>query len=76
MRYTVVEHSDARWTSVLTAWVMPTWSPAWRERSPVAAALFHQVGSVLVLLNAITHRYESPWWVMELTMHQRSPSRM
>ena len=38
---------------VLTAWVMPTWSAAWLNRSPVAAALFHQVGSLLVLLNSM-----------------------
>ncbi|MFV1967728.1 MAG: cation-translocating P-type ATPase family protein, partial [Pirellulaceae bacterium] len=38
---------------VLTGWIMPTWSEAWMSRSPVAAALFHQVGSVLVLLNAM-----------------------
>ena len=37
----------------LTAWVMPTWSDVWLRRSPVAAALFHQIGSVLVLLNAM-----------------------
>ena len=38
---------------VLTAWIMPTWSEQWMTRSPVAAALFHQLGSLLVLLNAM-----------------------
>jgi Cu+-exporting ATPase len=45
----------------LTGWVMPTWSEAWMARSPVAAALFHQVGSVLVLLNAMRLLWFERW---------------
>ena len=46
---------------LLTAWIMPRWSQAWLERSPVAAALFHQVGSVLVLLNAMRLLWFERW---------------
>jgi Cu+-exporting ATPase len=46
---------------VLTAWVMPTWSEAWLRRAPIAAALFHQVGSVLVLLNAMRLLWFERW---------------
>jgi Cu+-exporting ATPase len=46
---------------VLTAWIMPTWSAAWAQRAPVAAALFHQVGSVLVLLNAMRLLWFERW---------------
>ena len=46
---------------VLTAWIMPSWSPAWERRSPVAAALFHQIGSVLVLLNAMRLLWFERW---------------
>ena len=51
---------------VLTAWIMPTWSDQWHARSPVAAAVFHQLGSVLVLINAMRllwfERWQSrPW---------------
>jgi Cu+-exporting ATPase len=49
----------------LTAWVMPSWSDAWLRRAPVAAALFHQCGSVLVLLNAMRllwfERWQKSW---------------
>jgi Cu+-exporting ATPase len=51
---------------VLTGWIMPTWSEAWLARSPVAAALFHQIGSLLVLLNAMRllwfERWSRGWW--------------
>ncbi len=53
----------------LTAWVMPTWSEAWMARSPVAAALFHQLGSLLVLLNAMRLLWFERW-------HQRWPGRV
>lgn len=45
----------------LTAWIMPTWSEAWLERAPVAAALVHQLGSVLVLLNAMRLLWFERW---------------
>ncbi len=45
----------------LTAWIMPTWSEAWLRRSPVAAALFHQIGSVLVLLNSMRLLWFERW---------------
>jgi Cu+-exporting ATPase len=39
---------------VLTAWLWPLFAPAgWYEQSPVVAVLYHQVGSLLVLLNAM-----------------------
>jgi len=51
---------------VLTAWLLPLWSPAWEARSPVAAALFHQLGSVLVLLNSMRllafERWRNSWF--------------
>ncbi len=39
----------------LTAWLWPLFSssPGWLESSPLAAALYHQLGSLLVLLNSI-----------------------
>jgi Cu+-exporting ATPase len=46
---------------VLTAWIMPTWSAAWEKRAPVAAALFHQVGSFLVLVNAMRLLWFERW---------------
>ncbi|HEV3003552.1 MAG TPA: cation-translocating P-type ATPase family protein [Pirellulales bacterium] len=50
---------------VLTAWIMPSWSEAWLRRAPVAAAVFHQCGSVLVLLNAMRllwfERWQKSW---------------
>jgi Cu+-exporting ATPase len=45
----------------LTAWIIPTWSEAWLKRSPVAAAIFHQLGSVLVLLNAMRLLWFERW---------------
>ncbi|MCS7014659.1 MAG: cation-translocating P-type ATPase family protein [Gemmatales bacterium] len=38
---------------VLTAWLMPAWSEAARHRSPLLAAVYHQIGSLAVLLNAM-----------------------
>jgi Cu+-exporting ATPase len=50
---------------VLTAWILPGWSPAWHRRAPIAAAVFHQFGSVLVLLNSMRllwfERYSASW---------------
>ncbi len=46
---------------VLTAWIMPTWSEAWHRRSPIAAAIFHQLGSVLVLLNSMRLLWFESW---------------
>jgi Cu+-exporting ATPase len=46
---------------VLTGWIMPSWSQGWLRRSPVAAALFHQVGSLLVLLNAMRLLWFEGW---------------
>jgi Cu+-exporting ATPase len=40
---------------VLTAWLWPLLapSPAWYEKSPLAAVIYHQIGSLAVLLNAM-----------------------
>jgi Cu+-exporting ATPase len=40
---------------VLTAWLWPLLapSPAWYEQSPLAAVIYHQLGSLAVLLNAM-----------------------
>ncbi len=40
---------------VLTAWLWPLLAPAgwWYEQSPLIAVLYHQVGSLLVLLNSL-----------------------
>ena len=54
---------------IITAWIMPTWSEAWRQRSPIAAALFHQLGSLLVLLNAMRLIWFEKWqasWASKL----------
>ncbi|MGH7135677.1 MAG: SPFH domain-containing protein, partial [Pirellulales bacterium] len=45
----------------LTAWIMPGWSEAWLRRAPVAAAIFHQCGSLLVLLNAMRLLWFERW---------------
>ena len=50
----------------LTAWVMPVWSEAWLRRAPVAAALFHQCGSVLVLLNSMRLLWFERWQASRL----------
>jgi Cu+-exporting ATPase len=39
---------------LLTAWLWPLWAPAgWEESSPLAAVIYHQLGSLAVLLNAM-----------------------
>src|SRR5262249_3598622 len=40
---------------VMTAWLWPLLAPAgwWYEQGPLAAVLYHQAGSLLVLLNAM-----------------------
>jgi Cu+-exporting ATPase len=39
---------------VLTAWLWPLFAPKdWYEQAPVAAVIYHQLGSLLVLLNAM-----------------------
>jgi Cu+-exporting ATPase len=38
---------------VVTAWLLPLLGPQWRERSPVVAVIYHQFGSLAVLLNAM-----------------------
>jgi len=38
---------------LLTAWIMPAWSAEARHSSPLWAAIYHQVGSLAVLLNAM-----------------------
>ncbi len=40
---------------VVTAWLWPLFAPSaeWYERSPLVAVLYHQLGSLLVLLNAM-----------------------
>ena len=45
----------------LTGWIMPTWSSAWHDRAPIAAAVFHQIGSLLVLLNAMRLLWFERW---------------
>ena len=45
----------------LTAWILPSWSDEWEQRSPVAAAVFHQLGSLLVLLNAMRLLWFERW---------------
>jgi len=54
---------------VLTGWIMPPWSDAWMRRSPVAAAVAHQIGAVLVLLNAMRLLWFERW-------HQRLLGRV
>jgi Cu+-exporting ATPase len=55
---------------VLTAWLWPLFapSPEWAEQAPVAGVLYHQLGSLLVLLNSMRllwfeRRAPSPAWV-------------
>lgn len=38
---------------LLTAWLWPFLAPGWYEQSPIVAVLYHQVGSLLVLLNSM-----------------------
>lgn len=37
----------------LVAWLLPAWSEEGRQQSPLWAAVYHQIGSLLVLLNAM-----------------------
>jgi len=51
---------------ILTAWLWPLFAPAgWYEQSPLAAVLYHQAGSLAVLLNSMRllwfERTSSPW---------------
>src|SRR5258708_23120455 len=40
---------------VLTGWLWPLFSrsPDWYEKGPLAGAIYHQIGSLLVLLNSM-----------------------
>ena len=38
---------------LLTAWILPLWSAEAREQAPLWAAIYHQIGSLAVLLNAM-----------------------
>lgn len=38
---------------VLTAWLWPLLFPAWYEQAPLAGVIYHQAGSLAVLLNAM-----------------------
>jgi Cu+-exporting ATPase len=38
---------------VLTAWILPAWSEKARHDSPIWAAIYHQIGSLAVLLNSM-----------------------
>jgi Cu+-exporting ATPase len=50
---------------VFTAWLWPIFAPAqWYEQSPVVAVIYHQLGSLAVLLNA-----------MRLLWFERAPTR-
>jgi Cu+-exporting ATPase len=54
---------------VLTAWLWPLITPdAWYEQSPLAAVIYHQLGSFLVLLNSMRLLWferssTSPTWI-------------
>jgi Cu+-exporting ATPase len=54
---------------VLTAWLWPLFAPAgWYEQSPVAAVIYHQLGSLAVLLNSMRllwfeRKSSSPVWI-------------
>jgi P-type Cu+ transporter len=46
---------------VLTAWIWPFFAPQdWRDQSPIAAAIYHQIGSLLVLLNSMRLLWFAP----------------
>ena len=50
---------------VLTAWLWPLLAPTawWYEQSPLAAVIYHQIGSLAVLLNAMRLlAFERPAW--------------
>jgi len=50
----------------LTAWLLPAWSDEGRRQSPLWAAVYHQIGSLAVLLNSMRllwfERTGSPGW--------------
>jgi Cu+-exporting ATPase len=48
----------------LTAWLLPAWSDEGRSQSPLWAAIYHQIGSIAVLLNS-----------MRLLWFERTPSK-
>ena len=54
---------------LLTAWLWPLFAPAdWYEQSPVVAVIYHQLGSLAVLLNAMRLLWfertsRSPTWL-------------
>ncbi len=53
---------------LLTAWLWPLLLPEWYEQAPLAGVVYHQLGSLAVLLNSMRllwfeRRAESPSWV-------------
>jgi Cu+-exporting ATPase len=63
---------------VLTAWLWPLFapSPGWYEQSPLAAVIYHQIGSLAVLLNAMRLLWfertaTSPGWLRARGVLQR-----
>ncbi len=54
---------------VFTAWLWPLLTPeGWYEQSPLAAVIYHQLGSLAVLLNSMRLLWfersaSSPWWL-------------
>ncbi|HMO37263.1 MAG TPA: hypothetical protein PKA06_14590, partial [Gemmatales bacterium] len=51
----------------LIAWLMPSLAPENRERSPLYAAIYHQIGSLLVLLNSMRLLwFEKTNWLQKL----------
>jgi Cu+-exporting ATPase len=56
---------------VLTAWLWPLLAPAkWQDAGPLAAVVYHQIGSLLVLLNSMRllgfERRGSPAWTARM----------
>ncbi|HMP61325.1 MAG TPA: heavy metal translocating P-type ATPase [Gemmatales bacterium] len=52
---------------VLTAWILPLWSEEARRQAPLWAAVYHQIGSLGVLINAMRLLWfekskEAGWW--------------
>jgi Cu+-exporting ATPase len=63
---------------VLTAWLWPLFAPSavWYEQSPLAAVIYHQIGSLAVLLNAMRLLWfertaTSPTWLRTRAALQR-----
>jgi P-type Cu+ transporter len=54
---------------VVTAWLWPLLAPeGWFEQSPLVAVIYHQIGSLAVLLNSMRLLWfersaSSPWWI-------------